>query len=101
LRSLLGPELSTSPRPPTTNTAILPWPQPGENPCVSIPTTMGHNPLGRRIVRRLQKQGYRVHVWTVNEETEMHRLIDYGVDGIMTDDCELLKSVLESRGRWV
>ncbi|MFW2382141.1 MAG: glycerophosphodiester phosphodiesterase family protein, partial [Acidimicrobiales bacterium] len=41
LRSLLGPELCTSPGPRSTISAILPWPQPGEHPCVSIPTTMG------------------------------------------------------------
>ncbi len=57
--------------------------------------------LGKRGVRRFQKQGYRVHVWTVNEEVEMHRLIELGVDGIMTDNCELLKSVLVDRGLWV
>jgi glycerophosphoryl diester phosphodiesterase len=30
----------------------------------------------------------------------MHRLLDLGVDGIMTDRPELLKDVLTERGAW-
>jgi glycerophosphoryl diester phosphodiesterase len=41
-----------------------------------------------------------VHVWTIDDEAEMHRLVDLGVDGIMTDHPTLLKQVLESRGLW-
>jgi len=33
-------------------------------------------------------------------EDEMERLLDLGVDGIMTDRPTVLKSVLESRGEW-
>ncbi len=100
-KTLLGPRLCTSPGPRFTISAILPWTAKGQHPCVSIPNTMGHYRLGKRLVRRFQKQGYRVHVWTVNDESEMHRLIDLGVNGIMTDECELLKQVLLSRGLWV
>jgi len=41
-----------------------------------------------------------VHVWTINEEPEMHRLLDLGVDAIMTDRPDLLRDVLVSRGAW-
>lgn len=40
----------------------------------------------------------KVHVWTVNERAEMERLLDMGVDGIITDDPALLEAVLEERG---
>jgi glycerophosphoryl diester phosphodiesterase len=38
--------------------------------------------------------GLKVHVFTVNEEDMMIKLIDLGVDGIFTDDIALLNSVL-------
>jgi glycerophosphoryl diester phosphodiesterase len=41
-----------------------------------------------------------VHVWTIDDEVEMNRLIDLGVHGIMTDRPALLKRVLQARGLW-
>ncbi len=100
IRARLGPEVCTSPGPRAVMAAIAPWPLPGTHPCVSIPTTFGSFNLNRRLVQRFHRQGYRVHVWTVNDAVEMHRMIDLGVDGIMTDRCELLKSVLQGRNLW-
>lgn len=45
--------------------------------------------------------GRPVHVWTVNESDEMDRLLDLGVDGIMTDRPELLRDVLVRRRVWL
>jgi glycerophosphoryl diester phosphodiesterase len=36
-------------------------------------------------------------VWTVNDPADMVRLLDLGVDGIVTDRCDILKSVVASR----
>ncbi|GAA4051132.1 glycerophosphodiester phosphodiesterase [Arthrobacter methylotrophus] len=51
-------------------------------------------------VRRAHRLGLQVHVWTVNEAAEMARLLDMGVDGLVTDRADRLKSVLQGRGQW-
>jgi glycerophosphoryl diester phosphodiesterase len=38
---------------------------------------------------RVHRLNRRVHVWTVNDELDMRRLFDWGVDGIFTDDPQL------------
>lgn len=51
-------------------------------------------------IRRAHRHGLQVHVWTINDPGEMHRLLDLGVDGIVTDRADLLKKVLQDRGQW-
>lgn len=41
------------------------------------------------LVQKVHERGRRVHVWTVNDPAEMHRLYDCAVDGIFTDDPPL------------
>lgn len=48
-------------------------------------------------VRAMHARGIAVQVWTVNDEAEMRRLRDLGVDGIITDRPDLLKKVLAER----
>ena len=40
-------------------------------------------------------------MWTIDDAAEMERLLDLGVDGIMTDHPAVLKDVLVRRGQWV
>ena len=44
-----------------------------------------HIDINKDVVRISHEVGLPVNVWTVNEEFEMLRMIDYGVDGIITD----------------
>ena len=39
----------------------------------------------RRFVQAAERRGLQVHVWTIDDEAEMRRLIDLGVHGLMTD----------------
>lgn len=70
--------------------------------CVQVPVRQGPMPLvTARFVAAAHDRGMQVHVWTINDATEMERLLDLGVDGIMTDAADTLKAVLTERGVWV
>ncbi len=53
-----------------------------------------HNIVSESIVDRAHRNGLSVLPWTVNDPDEMRRLIEAGVDGILTDDHLLLTEVL-------
>ena len=54
----------------------------------------------RGMVNAAHRRGAVVHVWTINDPDEMERLIDLGVDGLVSDDLLTLKRVLVRRGLW-
>jgi glycerophosphoryl diester phosphodiesterase len=65
---------------------------------LQIPAEFAGRPLAtRELVEHAHAQRIQVHVWTVNESTEMTRLLDLGVDGIITDYPARLASVLSER----
>lgn len=68
---------------------------------LQVPASYGALPVVTAgFVRRAHRLGIQVHVWTINEPSEMTRLLDLGVDGIVTDRAELLRDVLQGRGQW-
>ncbi|MBV8295523.1 MAG: glycerophosphodiester phosphodiesterase, partial [Acidimicrobiia bacterium] len=69
--------------------------------CVQVPTHIGKRVLvDRRFVATAHRRGFPVHVWTIDERAQMQRLLDLGVDGIMTDRPGVLKELLIERGQW-
>lgn len=53
--------------------------------------------VGRGFVEAAHRAGKQVHVWVVNDPADMHRLLDLGVDGLVTDRADLLVAVLAER----
>jgi glycerophosphoryl diester phosphodiesterase len=70
-------------------------------PVAEVPLTKAGLPLvTERSVTRAHEHDVQVHVWTIDDAHEMDRLLDLGVDGIMTDQPTVLKEVLQRRGQW-
>lgn len=104
-RRLLGPDLCTSLGPlgiVRLRVASLGMPV-GAVPaaCTQVPLSSGRIPIvDERFVATAHDRGMQVHVWTCDDRAEMHRLLELGVDGLMTDRPTLLKDVLTARGQW-
>ena len=73
----------------------------GEADALQVPTHVrGVRVVDEKLVNVAHNGGLQVHVWTVNDRDEMARLLDTGVDGLITDRPNLLKDLLVERGEW-
>jgi glycerophosphoryl diester phosphodiesterase len=69
--------------------------------CAQVPVRKGRLPVTtKRLVAAAHRRGLQVHVWTLDDPVEMNRMLDLGVDGLMTDLPGVLKDVLVQRGEW-
>jgi glycerophosphoryl diester phosphodiesterase len=106
VRALVGPALCTSMGPRevarlTAATRGLPGAGRLRSPCAQVPPRQGRVDLvTERFVQTAHRLGVQVHVWTIDDRIEMARLLDLGVDGIMTDRPAVLKELLVQRGAW-
>jgi len=70
-------------------------------PFAHVPIKLGRVPIFvERVVAMSHDLGVRVVVWTVDEPQVMRRLLDAGVDAIITDRPDVLREVLVSRVQW-
>jgi glycerophosphoryl diester phosphodiesterase len=107
VRALAGPRVATSigmrgiARLRIASTAGLPLRVPPSVVAAQIPVRHRRmTVLTPRFLAYLHRLGLAVHVWTIDEKNEMNRLLDMGVDGIMTDRIEVLRDVFDARGLW-
>lgn len=62
---------------------------------LQIPERVGRvRLLSPALVETAHEAGLEIHVWTVNEEAEMRRLLALGIDGIVTDRADLALCVI-------
>lgn len=106
LRARLGPGLCTSMGPKEVARlrldALSGRVHPTPSGCVQVPESFrGVTVTNAAVVRAAHRAGLQVHVWTVDDPDAMVRLLDLGVDGLMTDRPAVLKEVLVDRGQWV
>jgi len=74
-------------------------PAPTRHVALQVPASFGSiTVVDERFVEVAHRQGVAVHVWTIDDEGQMGRLVDLGVDGIMTDRPSALSDVLDQRG---
>ena len=58
-----------------------------------------HALVDGELIRKIKGAGKKILVWTVNARADMERFADLGVEGIISDDTELLCRTLSTRSR--
>ena len=53
--------------------------------------------LTRNLIQKADRNNLLVHVWTINDRKTINKLIDFGVNGIVTDEPELLMEIMKER----
>lgn len=99
---LVAPEVATSAGTRETSEFFfsLDASEPVVPPAVAlqVPETYGDvRVVTERFVEVAHHHSLAVHVWTVNDEESMRRLLDLGVDGIISDRPRVLVTELERR----
>jgi glycerophosphoryl diester phosphodiesterase len=75
-----------------------PWTQPRPYCAFQVPEFAGRmRVVSPNFVRHVHREGHAVQVWVVNERADMERLLDWGVDGIISDIPDL---AVAARNAW-
>lgn len=77
------------------------WPWTRERPWVAfqVPEKVGRmRVVSRSFVKHIQREGHVIQVWVVNERHDIRRLLDWGVDGIISDRPDI---AIAARDEWL
>jgi glycerophosphoryl diester phosphodiesterase len=101
LRSVLGSSLCSAIGPAGVAALRFGRPRSMGGLTAQVPVKQGRLTVtDQRFIERAHSLGIHVHVWTIDDAAEIDRLLDLGVDGIMTDRPMVLREVFERRGLW-
>ncbi len=105
IRKVLGPAVCTGAGPSdVTALKFASWRIPMRRvtvSCAQVPIREhGITIVTQRFVRYCSARGIAVHVWTIDDEAEMRRLIRLGVNGIITNRPTALKAIAIEEGVW-
>lgn len=99
------PEIVTSASQPesrwTLHRSWVRWPWVGARPYVAfqLPERAGRmRVVSPALVRQIHREGQVVQVWVVNERDDILRLLDWGVDGIISDRPDI---AIATRDEWL
>ena len=53
--------------------------------------------LTKKLIIEAKKRNLLIHVWTINNPNEMEELIDMGINGIVTDEPDILMNIIKNR----
>ena len=107
-RRIAGPTVATAASAPAVAwTRFVPFISPPADQGVALQIPPSHtwgeitfDVIVPSLIRRVHRAGKVVHAWTIDDAPTMHRLLDIGVDGIVSDRPDVLREVCLTRGIW-
>jgi glycerophosphoryl diester phosphodiesterase len=75
-----------------------PWPRPRPYCAFQVPERAGRmRVVSPNFLKHVHREGHTVQVWVVNERADVRRLLDWGVDGIISDVPD---AAVAARDQW-
>lgn len=71
---------------------------PSRHVALQVPMTLGVTVITQDFINDAHDNDLAVHAWTINARSQMEQLLDWDIDGIMTDAPSLLEEEIQERG---